>query len=48
MLESRKPLAGISVQPVHGQTSTTEKIYIHKNNIAKTENMQTLQDAIGI
>ena len=48
LFENGTPLADVTVQLGHGQTSTTEKIYIHKNNIAKTENMQTLRDAIGI
>lgn len=48
LFENGTPLADITTQLGHGQTSTTERIYISKNNIAKVENMQALSNAIGI
>ena len=48
LFENGTPLADVTTQLGHGQTSTTERIYIHKNNIAKVENMQALSNAIGI
>ena len=48
LFESGTPLQDVTTQLGHGQTSTTERIYIHRSNIAKQENMQALSNAIGI
>ena len=48
LFENGTPLADVTTQLGHGQTSTTERIYIHKNNVAKVENIQALSNAIGI
>lgn len=48
LFESGTPLADVTIQLGHGQTSTTERIYIHRSNVAKAENVQTLSNAIGI
>lgn len=48
LFESGAALADVTTQLGHGQTSTTERIYIHKNNVAKVENIKALSDAIGI
>ena len=40
LFESGTPLQDVTTQLGHGQTSTTERIYIHRSNIAKQENMQ--------
>ncbi len=48
LFEKGTPLADVTTQLGHGQTSTTERIYIHRNNVAKVENMQILSNAIGI
>lgn len=48
LFESGTPLADVTTQLGHGQTSTTERIYIHRSNIAKAENMKALSNAIGI
>lgn len=48
LFENGVPLADVTTQLGHGQTSTTERIYIHKNNVAKVENMQAISNAIGI
>lgn len=42
LFESGTPLADVTIQLGHGQTSTTERIYIHRSNVAKAENVQTL------
>ena len=34
LFENGVPLADVTTQLGHGQTSTTERIYIHKANIA--------------
>lgn len=48
LFESGTPLADVTIQLGHGQTSTTERIYIHRSNVAKSENMKVLANAIGI
>ncbi len=48
LFESGTPLADVTIQLGHGQTSTTERIYIHRSNIAKAEKVQVLANAIGI
>ena len=48
LFEKGTPLQDVTTQLGHGQTSTTEKIYIHRGNIAKVSNMQTLSTAIDI
>lgn len=48
LFESGTPLADVTIQLGHGQTSTTERIYIHRSNVAKAENVQALSNAIGI
>lgn len=48
LFEMGMPLQDVTTQLGHGQTSTTERIYIHKSNIAKTENMQALSNAINL
>ena len=48
LFENGVPLADVTTQLGHGQTSTTERIYIHKANVAPKENVQTLSNAIGI
>ncbi len=48
LFENGTSLQDVSTQLGHGQTSTTERIYIHKSNIARAENMQALSNAIGI
>lgn len=41
------PLPDITTQLGHGQTSTTERIYIHKSNTANTANVRLLSGLIG-
>ena len=48
LFENGVPLADVTTQLGHGQTSTTERIYIHRANVAPKENVQTLANAIGI
>lgn len=48
LFEMGMPLQDVTTQLGHGQTSTTERIYIHKSNIAKIENMQALSNAINL
>ena len=48
LFEMGTPLQDVCTQLGHGQTSTTERIYIHKSNIAKAENIQALSKAINI
>ncbi|MCD8049932.1 MAG: site-specific integrase [Clostridia bacterium] len=48
LFDNGVPLADVTTQLGHGQTSTTEKIYIHKSNVAKTENMSVLSSVIGL
>lgn len=48
LFEKGTPLQDVTTQLGHGQTSTTEKIYIHRGNIAKVSNMQALSNAIDI
>lgn len=48
LFESGTPLADVTTQLGHGQTSTTERIYIHRSNVAKSDNMKALSNAIGI
>ena len=48
LFEMGTPLQDVCTQLGHGQTSTTERIYIHKSNITKAENMQVLARAINI
>ena len=48
LFENGVPLADVTTQLGHGQTSTTERIYIHRANVAPKENIQTLANAIGI
>ncbi|MCH5185657.1 MAG: site-specific integrase [Oscillospiraceae bacterium] len=48
LFESGTPLADVTTQLGHGQTSTTERIYIHRHNVAKSENIKALSDTIGI
>lgn len=48
LFENGIPLSDVTTQLGHGQTSTTERLYIHKSNIAKIANVQTLSNAIGI
>ncbi len=48
LFENGVPLQDVTTQLGHGQTSTTERIYVHRNNTAKMENMQALSNAIGI
>ena len=42
------PLKDITVQLGHGQTSTTERIYVHTSNKSKPENIQAISDALDI
>ena len=48
LFENGTPLQDVTTQLWHGQTSTTERIYIHKNNTAKAENIQTLARVIDV
>lgn len=48
LFEQGAELKDVSTQLGHGQTSTTEKIYIHRKNSSNVQNMQFLSDAIGI
>ncbi|MBQ7400010.1 MAG: hypothetical protein IJW06_06110 [Clostridia bacterium] len=48
MFEQGISLKDITVQLGHGQTSTTEKIYIKKIKITKNESVEALTRAIGI
>lgn len=48
LFESGTSLQDVTTQLGHGQTSTTEKIYIHRSNIVKNENIQALSNLIGI
>lgn len=48
LFESGTPLADVTIQLGHGQTRTTECIYIHRSNIAKAENVKALSNAISI
>ena len=43
LFESGTPLADVTIQLGHGQTSTTERIYIHRSNVQrKAENVQNI------
>ena len=48
LFENGTPLQDVTTQLRHGQTSTTERIYIQKNNTAKVENIQTLARVIDV
>lgn len=48
LFESGTPLADVTTQLGHGQTSTTERLYIHRSNVAKVENMKTLSNILGV
>ena len=48
LFENNVPLADVSKQLGHGQTSTTERIYIQRNTIVTKENMHTLSNVIGV
>ena len=42
LFENDVSLADVTTQLGHSQTSTTERIYIHKSNVAKVQNVETL------
>ena len=48
LFENGTQLADVTTQLGHGQTSTTERIYVHTSNIANVQNEQTLASAIGM
>lgn len=48
LFEQNIPLQNITKQLGHGQTSTTEKIYIKKNLLVSPTNIDVLSNAIGI
>lgn len=48
LFESGADIADVTTQLGHGQTSTTERIYIHRSNVAKTENMYMLSKTIDV
>lgn len=48
LFEGGTLLADVTVQLGHGQTSTTERIYIRKNNVTKPENKKALSDTLGV
>ena len=48
LFENGTQLADVTTQLGHGQTSTTERIYVHTSNIANVQNVQTLASAIGM
>lgn len=48
LFESGASLVDVCTQLGHGQTSTTERIYIHKSNIAKKENADSLAKMLGM
>ena len=48
LFESGAGLSDVTVQLGHGQTSTTERIYIHRQNVANKANMQVLSKTIDV
>lgn len=48
LFDSDIPLRDITIQLGHGQTSTTERIYVHNNNKSNAQNAIVLSKAIGI
>lgn len=48
LFEMGVPLPEITTQLGHGQTSTTEKLYVHKKNIGNAKNTNALASMIGI
>lgn len=47
LFESGASISDVMTQLSHGQTSTTEKIYIHQRRVAKKENVQVLTKCFG-
>ena len=48
LFEGGASLSDVTVQLGHGQTSTTERIYIHRSNVARVENVQALTNAFDL
>lgn len=48
LFESGASISDVMTQLGHGQTSTTEKIYIHQKRIAKKENIRAISEMLGI
>ena len=48
LFEMGVPLADVTLQLGHGQTSTTERLYIKKSNIAKEEPINNLTKMFGL
>ena len=47
LFESGASISDVMTQLGHGQTSTTEKIYIHQRRVAQKENVQVLTKCFG-
>lgn len=48
LFENHVPIKDITIQLGHGQTSTTEKLYIHNKRIADKHNMEILSDVLAV
>lgn len=48
LFDNGTALRDVSLQLGHGQTSTTEKIYVHKSTVVKPEKIKILQDVFEI
>lgn len=48
LFEKGTTLSDVTMQLGHGQTSTTERIYIHRSGAANIENAKTLSNALGM